>query len=196
MNRNYQYEWGAPLGATGPLFHGACYSAGPNNDVYNGPVDDTDNDGDCVGPPTPLCLNEDHVDGKDDDADGLIDEDWLGGNSEPETKFIQDMTEMNDDNGDGASEFKSTITHHSYSELILYPWGHCTDCQTPDHAQLMYHGDVMAKMTDYTNMQSSGLYPTTGDFCDWHYGVHDLTATHQRLGLLSIKPRGHRSHCS
>ena len=172
LNRNYQYEWGAPLGATGPLFPGACYSAGPNNDVYNGPVDDTDNDGDCVGPPTPLCLNEDHVDGKDDDADGLIDEDWLGGNSEPETKFIQDMTEMNDDNGDGASEFKSTITHHSYSELILYPWGHCTDCQTPDHAQLMYHGDVMAKMTDYTNMQSSGLYPTTGDFCDWHYGVH------------------------
>ena len=38
----------------------------------------------------------------------LSDEDWLGGNSEPETKFIQDMTEMNDDNGDGASEFKST----------------------------------------------------------------------------------------
>tara|TARA_X000001036_G_scaffold341930_1_gene321366 strand:+ start:317 stop:1123 length:807 start_codon:yes stop_codon:yes gene_type:complete len=30
----------------------------------------------------------------------------------------------------------------------------------------------MAEMTDYTNMQSSDLYPTTGDFCDWHYGVH------------------------
>jgi hypothetical protein len=27
-------------------------------------------------------------------------------------------------------------------------------------------------MTQYTNMQSSDLYPTTGDFCDWHYGVH------------------------
>jgi len=22
-------------------------------------------------------------------------------------------------------------------------------------------------------MQSSDLYPTTGDYCDWHYGVHD-----------------------
>ena len=42
------------------------------------------------------------------------DEDWWGGNSEPETKFIQDLTEMNDDTGDGASEFKSTLTHHSY----------------------------------------------------------------------------------
>ena len=172
LNRNYQYEWGAPLGATGPLFPGMCYASGPNNDVYNGPVDDTDNDGDCVGPPTPLCLNEDHVDGKDDDADGLIDEDWLGGNSEPETKFIQDMTEMNDDDGDGASDYKATLTYHSFSELVLYPWGHCTGCVTVDHDQLVYHGDQMAEMTDYTNMQSSDLYPTTGDFCDWHYGVH------------------------
>jgi|TARA_B110000881_G_C18439835_1_gene445331 hypothetical protein len=30
----------------------------------------------------------------------------------------------------------------------------------------------MAIMTDYENMQSSDLYPTSGDFCDWHYGVH------------------------
>jgi len=164
LNRNYQFEWGAPLGATGPLFPGACY-AGQNNDVYNGPVDDTDNDGDGQ-------FNEDHVDGKDDDADGLTDEDWWGGNTEPETKFIQDMTEMNDDNGDGASEFKATLTFHSYSELVLYPWGHCTNCQSPDHDQLVFHGNEMAIMTDYENMQSSDLYPTSGDFCDWHYGVH------------------------
>ena len=39
---------------------------------------------------------------------------------------------MNDDNGDGASEFKVVFNWHSFSELILYPWGHCTDCQTPD----------------------------------------------------------------
>jgi hypothetical protein len=167
LNRNYQFEWGAPLGATGPLFPGMCYAgdAGANNDVYNGPVDtvDQDNDG---------RLNEDHVDGNDDDADGLIDEDWMGGNSEPETKFIQDMTEMNDDNMDGASEFKTTLTWHSFSELVLYPWGHCTNCDNPDQEQLKYHGDWMAQLTTYANMQSSDLYPTTGDFCDWHYGVH------------------------
>ena len=170
LNRNYQFEWGAPLGATGPLIPGTCSPAegeldGSNNDVYNGPVDDRDNDGDGQ-------INEDHVDGKDDDADGVTDEDWWGGNSEPETKFIQDLTEMNDDTGDGASEFKSTLTHHSYSELILWPWGHCTDCESPDHAQLEYHGQQMADMTQYANLQSSSLYPTSGDFCDWHYGVH------------------------
>ena len=36
------------------------------------------------------------------------------------------MTEMNDDDGDGASDYKATLTYHSYSELVLYPWGHCT----------------------------------------------------------------------
>jgi hypothetical protein len=182
LNRNYQFEWGAPLGATGPLFPGMCY-AGANNDVYNGPVDDTDNDGDGQ-------INEDHVDGKDDDADGLTDEDWWGGNSEPETRFIQDITEMNDDDGNGASDFKATLTWHSYSELVLYPWGHCTNCETPDHDALIYHGDKMAEMTRYENMQSSDLYPTTGDYCDWHYGVHDSfcytieigTAFHQQPG--------------
>jgi len=171
LNRNYQFEWGAPLGATGPLIPGTCTPAEDeragisNNDVYNGPVDDKDNDGDGQ-------INEDHVDGKDDDADGLTDEDWWGGNSEPETKFIQDLTEMNDDNADFSSEFKSTLTFHSYSELVLYPWGHCTGCESPDHEQLIYHGDELAEMTQYENMQSSDLYPTSGDFCDWHYGVH------------------------
>ena len=175
LNRNYQFEWGAPLGATGPLFPGFCYAEGPNNDVYNGPVDTVDQDEDGR-------LNEDHVDGKDDDADGLVDEDWMGGNSEPETKFIQDMTEMNDDNEDGASEFKSTLTWHSYSELVLWPWGHCTDCYAPDDEYLVYHGQVMGQMTDYAAMQSSDLYPTTGDFCDWHYGVHNSYCYTMEIG--------------
>ncbi len=168
LNRNYQFEWGAPLGATGPLFPGMCYAgeAGANNDVYNGPVNYEDNDGDGL-------INEDHVDGKDDDADGQTDEDWMGGNSEPETKFIQDLTEMNDDDGDGASDFKSTLTWHSFSELVLWPWGHCTNCDNPDQEYLEYHGYKMGDMTEYAPMQSSDLYPTTGDFCDWHYGVHN-----------------------
>jgi len=166
LNRNYQFEWGAPLGATGPLFPGMCYADGVNNDVYNGPVNYEDNDDDGL-------VNEDHVDGKDDDADGQTDEDWMGGNTEPETRFIQDITEMNDDDGDGSSDFRATLTWHSYSELVLYPWGHCNDCETPDHAELIYHGNRMAEMTTYENMQSSDLYPTTGDYCDWQYGVHD-----------------------
>jgi hypothetical protein len=181
LNRNYQFEWGWPLGATIPLIPGTCTPAEDeragvsNNDVYTGPFDTTDNDGDGL-------VNEDNVDGEDDDNDGKLDEDWAGGNSEPETKFIQDLTEMNDDNGDGSSEFKATLTWHSYSELVLYPWGHCQDCETTDHEQLIYHGDVLAEYTNYTNMQSSDLYPTTGDFCDWQYGVHDSYCYTMEIG--------------
>lgn len=180
LNRNYQYEWGLPLGATMPLIPGTCTPTGfgpdgTNNDVFTGPHDTNDDDGDGL-------LNEDHVDGVDDDQDGSVDEDWLGGNSEPETKFIQDLTEMNDDNGDGGSEFKLVFNWHSFSNLILYPWGHCTDCQTPDHEFIVYHGDEMAVMTNYENIQSSDLYPTTGDFCDWHYGVYNSYCYTMEIG--------------
>ena len=30
---------------------------------------------------------------------------------------------MNDDDGDGASDFAITLSWHSFSELVLYPWG-------------------------------------------------------------------------
>ena len=114
--------------------------------------------------------------------DGLVDEDWWGGNSEPETKFIQDLTEMNDDDGDGASDFAITLSWHSFSELVLYPWGHCTNCETDDHLELIYHGDKMAEMTSYENIQSSDLYPTTGDYCDWQYGAHDAYCYTMEIG--------------
>jgi len=179
LNRNYQYEWGWPLGATAPVVPGSCSgvagqwaSDGPNNDVYTGPYDTRNDDKASGQNEADELLNEDPVDGADNDGDGIKDEDWQGGNSEPETKFIQDMTEMNDDDGDGKSDFKAALSWHSFSNLVLYPWGHCTNCETEHHNQLVYHGDVMAEMTEYENMQSSSLYPTTGDYCDWHYGVY------------------------
>jgi len=164
LNRNYQFEWGLLIGVT-PV-PGVCTFGDPDfAQTYPGPLDTVDNDGDGR-------INEDHVDGVDDDGDGLIDEDWIGGNSEPETKFIQDLTEMNDDDGDGASDFKTTLSWHSYSELVLWPWGHCNNCETPDDEYMVYHGKIMGEMTDYEAIQASDFYPVQGDFCDWHYGVH------------------------
>jgi len=90
---------------------------------------------------------------------------------------------MNDDDGDGASEFKATLTWHSFSELVLWPWGHCSNCDNPDQDYLEYHGYVMGDMTAYAPMQSSDLYPTTGDFCDWHYGVHNSYCYTMEVGI-------------
>ena len=118
LNRNYEFEWGAPLGATGPLIPGDCIAGTTNNDVYNGPPDPPYNDEDGDG-----MFNEDDVDGNDDDRDGIVDEDPLGGNTEPETKFIQDLTEMNDDNENGGSEFRATLSWHSFLRIGTLPVG-------------------------------------------------------------------------
>lgn len=40
----------------------------------------------------------------------------------------------------------------------------------------------MADMTQYANLQSSDLYPTSGDFCDWHYGVHGAYCYTSEIG--------------
>ena len=76
-----------------------------------------------------------------------------------------------------------TPTPNSFSGL-----GGTARLRKPDHNQLRYHGQQMADMTQYANLQSSSLYPISGDFCDWHYGVHGSycytseigTAFHQR----------------
>ena len=40
----------------------------------------------------------------------------------------------------------------------------------------------MATMSNYENMQSSGLYPTSGDFCDWHYGLFNSYCYTMEIG--------------
>ena len=40
----------------------------------------------------------------------------------------------------------------------------------------------MAEYTAYENMQSSDLYPTSGDFCDWHYGVFESYCYTMEIG--------------
>ncbi|MGB9749637.1 MAG: M14 family zinc carboxypeptidase [Caldisericia bacterium] len=73
------------------------------------------------------------------------------------------------------------LSYHSFSELILYPWGY-TNEPPPDKDLLEQIAVSMAKTTgapndndypgpyDYYPMQSSGLYTTSGDLTDFLYG--------------------------
>lgn len=73
------------------------------------------------------------------------------------------------------------LSYHSFSELILYPWGYTTE-QPQDKELLEKIAIEMAKTTgppndsdypgpyDYYPMQSSFLYPTSGDLTDFLYG--------------------------
>ncbi len=69
-----------------------------------------------------------------------------------------------------------SITYHSYSELVLYPWGSTTDT-TVHHTQLVnFSTELASRLVNrrgtgtYSPEQSVGLYPTTGDMTDWAYG--------------------------
>jgi carboxypeptidase T len=94
--------------------------------------------------------------------------------SEPETRAVRDLV--------ARQIFKGVITYHSYSQLILYPWGY-TDPPVPDPAdrsEFVELADGMQKLIRdvhgevYTPEQSSTLYPTAGDTTDWTYGEYAI----------------------
>jgi carboxypeptidase T len=99
--------------------------------------------------------------------------------SEPEIQAVRDL---------GIREgFVSAISFHSYSELVLWPWGYTYD-PAPDEDALALHGTKMAAFVGYKPQQSSDLYPTSGDFDDWFYGDQGTLAYTFELGRQFVPP--------
>jgi len=73
------------------------------------------------------------------------------------------------------------ITLHSYSNLVLWPWGD-TYTPAPNAAQLQMLGRRIASFNGYTAQQSSGLYPTSGATDDWAYGELGVAAYTFEIG--------------
>lgn len=61
------------------------------------------------------------------------------------------------------------ITLHSYSNLVIWPWGD-VNTPAPNGTQLQMLGQRLASFNGYTPHQSVGLYPTSGATDDWTYG--------------------------
>jgi len=81
----------------------------------------------------------------------------------------------------GVQQLTVAITFHTYSELVLWPYGHTFEQMPPgmradDYAVFAALGQAMAQTNGYTAMQASSLYITDGDFVDWAYGVHRMFA--------------------
>ncbi|SCX96057.1 M14 family zinc carboxypeptidase [Desulfoluna spongiiphila] len=97
--------------------------------------------------------------------------------SEPETQAVQNYMKaiFDDHNGgtpgglvsDDASGLYIDI--HSYSELVLWPWGDTSNA-APNGTQLQTLGRKFAYFNGYTPQQAVGLYPTTGTTDDYAYG--------------------------
>jgi carboxypeptidase T len=76
----------------------------------------------------------------------------------------------------GRQQISTHIDFHTYSQLILWPYGYTyndlgpglTQAERDTHAQL---GQMMAQTNGYTPEQSSDLYITDGTIGDWLWGV-------------------------
>lgn len=99
--------------------------------------------------------------------------------SEVENNVIKELQEQ--------FGFSAAISFHSYSELILWPWGYTSSMQTRDHAFFAEHGKVMGQiMGNYKPMQASGLYEASGIFDDYLYAEHNVAAFTIELGRQFI----------
>jgi len=69
------------------------------------------------------------------------------------------------------------ISWHTFSELVMWPWGYSTEARAPNYEYMSEIGsDIASRITKqsgsggYAPFQSAQLYPTTGDTADWMYG--------------------------
>jgi hypothetical protein len=81
----------------------------------------------------------------------------------------------------GVQQIRASIDWHSYSELILWPFGHTradvTKGMTRDqHDTFEALGTSMARTNGYTPEQSSDLYITDGAIDDWLWGTNGVFA--------------------
>lgn len=92
--------------------------------------------------------------------------------SEPETQAMKKLVE--------SRKWSFLMTYHSFSNLILWPWGH-TDAPPPDK-RIAPIGMQLGKLSGYKPQQSVALYPTSGDTTDWAFGEHGILSYTTEIG--------------
>ena len=97
--------------------------------------------------------------------------------SAPETRNVRDF--VNSRVIGGVQQIKASIDFHTYSELVLWPYGYTftdvpADMTTDDQAVFSTFGREMATTNGFTPEQGSDLYITDGTIDDWLYGQHKV----------------------
>ncbi|MFG0300081.1 MAG: M14 family zinc carboxypeptidase [Phycisphaerales bacterium JB047] len=92
--------------------------------------------------------------------------------SEPETQVLRDLALSFGD------DLVAHIDYHTYSQLILWPFGYADGVQTPEPDRTFFD-ELTTAMSDeildvsgvfYNPIQSVDLYPASGACTDWFYG--------------------------
>ena len=99
--------------------------------------------------------------------------------SAPETRVIRDF--VNSRVVGGVQQIKAALDFHTYSELVLWPFGHTsanttTGMNADQNNTFATLGRQLAATNSYTPEQSSDLYVTDGDSLDWLWGTHKIFA--------------------
>jgi len=81
--------------------------------------------------------------------------------SEPESQVMRDFIE--------SRQFDITLSYHSYSNLILWPWGY-DYIYTSEENVFNAIGDSLSDFNNYNPTVGWGLYAVNGSTDDWGYG--------------------------
>ncbi len=82
--------------------------------------------------------------------------------SEPENMSMKEFCDQH--------EFRIALNYHSYSNLLLYPWG-WTDEPCQHYEIFDAHSEILTTENGYTyGAGSTTIYPTNGGSDDWMYG--------------------------
>ncbi|MBT7469569.1 MAG: hypothetical protein HN692_04095, partial [Candidatus Cloacimonetes bacterium] len=106
--------------------------------------------------------------------------------SEPEIYAMQQLIESH--------HFVAGITYHSYSELVLFPFGYNEGVVAPDHDALEELAVEMANTLPaesggyYTPQESWQLYPCMGTTDDYSYGEYGIFSYTIEIGTEFIPP--------
>lgn len=90
--------------------------------------------------------------------------------SEPETQAVQYFVANH--------HFKFALNAHTFSDLLLYPYGYELNVPTPDHAYFGKISSLMVSNNNLVNQISSELYAASGDSDDYMYGQ---TMNHDKI---------------
>lgn len=99
--------------------------------------------------------------------------------SAPEVRVVADFVRTRIVGGE--QQIRTNIDFHTFSELVLWPYGYTYDDTAPgmtqqDHDTFATLGQQMAATNGYTPEQASDLYITDGSIDDWLWGDQRIYA--------------------
>jgi hypothetical protein len=205
LNRNYRYLWfdrrSCSLDPESLLYRGPYDNKDDDGDWkgwdgenwnddlnrngipdidYDGPDTDGDDDGEAIYDPEPH-VNEDYVDGIDNDEDGFIDEDPAGGLTEPETLALATLAL------DPDHDFRALFTYHAYGEYYLVNRGVESEGRPPEIDQMRELGRAFTDINGYA-LNDQSTYGTTGMTEDWFYYMFGTFGYTIEVGNQFIPP--------